>query len=88
MDRLYNYKDGYAGLGYFIENQIESYVEDDEDVNIFINNLSKKEYEQLLDRMIKNLEDNDGLFEFFIENVTILMDKIMVEIEEDGEKTW
>ena len=88
MDRTYNWKDGEAGLGYFIENEIDWYTRYDEDVKTFIDNLSKREYDQLLHKIINKLERNEDLLNIINDIVELDIDNTMKQWGKEGYKTW
>ena len=66
MDRHYTRAQGIAGLGYYVESALENLFESyDEDIAKYLNSLSQKEYDALVEELIDYLEDNGSFWEYF-----------------------
>lgn len=57
---------GINGLGYFVENQIEHIVDNENENNSeIINNLNEKEYEELVRNILDDIFEDNDLWETF-----------------------
>ena len=70
MKRIYSYPQGRAGLGHFIENELEYLNTYDEDSQEYLNSLSENEYNELLDNLSSEIESDEQIWEVFDNSVS------------------
>ena len=77
MKRLYTSDDGFKGICYHIENQLEYMHECDEEIEEYLDSLTEDEYRELLSEIAEKLEDYIYLWEDFDSDVSECMEEIM-----------